>query len=68
MLSMNELIELVELLGEQNNLYAQVQELNAKLDPIKKKINEINENIPFNLKFHSFLCEKIMETLKLFTI
>ena len=59
---MNELIELVELLGEQNNLYAQVQELNTKLDPIKKKINKINESIPFSSKLHSFLCDKILET------
>lgn len=59
---MSRFIELVELLGEQNKLYNEIQEINAKLDPIKKKISKINDSIQFNSELYMFLCEKILNT------
>lgn len=61
MSSMNEIKEMVELLGEQKMLQQQLQEVQSKLNPIKTKIGLLNERISFSTELNDFLCKKILE-------
>lgn len=59
---MNKIKEMIELLGEQNRLYKQLQEVQSLLEPIKSKISVLNDSISMSTRVYNFICDKILET------
>lgn len=59
---MNKIKKIIELLSYKQTLEKEIQEVESRLNPIKEKINQLNDQIFMSKELHDFLCEKILDT------